>query len=325
MFSPNGGGSSAVSELTSREGYSSQGTVCNDTTEEVLKSRMSKRRKTGKDSSTTVKGNEQEDVNHSVLGGLKDPTLNSRVSGDEPEEIDGITHFKIPFNDKTIVCEKQGTAGDPKLIFTHGAGGGVANPATRDFCAGFATVDPVVAFQGTMNLQSRVKTFNATLDHEQGVSAIGGRSMGARAAVLTALDREEKPKALVLASWPLTTGKKGEKREPERREQILVDLPEGIDVLFIAGTKDVQCDLEQLEQLRAKMQAKSWLIQVEGADHGMSLKKKDGVKPVRVRTGALAAEWLRRRDDTNRLCAVSWDPDAEDVTCGGWTESGAGA
>lgn len=270
------------------------------------------------------------DLSHSVvLGGMKDPTLNSRVSGTETSQDDGIAHFTVPFGEKAIVCEKHSTSKSGKdgkdvaLIFTNGAGGGIANPATRDFAIGFGALDPMVCYQGTMNLQNRVKGFHAVMENVGGkVEAIGGRSMGARAAVLTALEREESVGALVLVSWPLLTGK-GE-REPERREQILIDLPEGIEVLFVLGTEDKQCPLKQFEEVRAKMKAKTFVVKVKGADHGMSLKHKGGVQAARRETGALSASWLKERVDMQQggHCSVEWNEDEGDVIVSEWRDTG---
>lgn len=263
------------------------------------------------------------DLSHSVLGGLKDPTLNSRISGSESNEEDGVQHFKIPFEDKAIVCERRGEGGEAALIFTHGAGGGVANPATRDFASGFAMTSPIVCFQGTMNLQSRIKTFHATIESQDAMeTAIGGRSMGARAAVATALEREKRPSALVLVSYPLTGGKKGEKREKDR-ENVLVDLPKQTDVLFVFGSEDVQCDRGLLNDVAQKMIARSWFLKVDGADHSMSLKDKSAVQRMRMWTGAIAARWLADRDATKRYCSISWNKTDSKVTYEDWHSDNA--
>ena len=269
-----------------------------------------------------------KDLNHSVLGGLKDPTLDSRVSGDEAEPEPGVQHISIPFNSQTIICERRSPqnqdskdAKPPALIFTHGAGGGIANPATQSFAAGFALVSPVACFQGTMNLKNRIKTFHATVEHEdaeaEGVAALGGRSMGARAAVITASEMEKTPEALVLVSYPLTGGKKGEKRD-EARQKILLDLPASVDVLFISGDGDAMCDLELLDEVVGKMKARCWRLIVKGADHGMSLRDKTGVPRVRMWTGIMAAHWLQERSASKRHCAISWNSDAGEISRQDW-------
>ncbi|KAF2166494.1 hypothetical protein M409DRAFT_54835 [Zasmidium cellare ATCC 36951] len=297
---------------------------------------MPKRKRPTNDSKTNTQNPQQNEAKDKpILGGLKDPTLNSRVSGtgtekEEPPDPDSaITHFTLPFNDKLIVCERHqppNSSDDenpPSLIFTHGAGGGIANPATRDFARGFGGVESVVCFQGTMNLVNRVKAFRAAVGGVGG-KVLGGRSMGARAAVLTALEMVDEggdvPEALVLVSWPLTAGKDG-KREPERREEILKDLPSGIDVLFVLGDRDVQCEMGLFEEVRRGMKARSWVLVVKGADHGMSLREKGGVEGMRMRMGEVAAKWLEERDDGRRACELEWNGKRGEVECSGWMSS----
>ncbi|KAK3700142.1 hypothetical protein LTR37_016145 [Vermiconidia calcicola] len=216
---------------------------------------------------------------------------------------------------KDIACERRSaTDNTPALIFTHGAGGGLSNPATALFADGFAEVSPVTMFKGNMNLKARVNSFQAVIGHEEAqASALGGRSMGARAAVLTAQESEAQTKALVLASYPMVGASKG-----DSREQILLDLPEGIDVLFISGSKDSMCDLKHLHKVVKKMKARSWICEVTDADHGMGLKPKVGEEPMRKHMGKLAAQWLLDRDEGKRYCTISWDKDEGEVTLSGW-------
>lgn len=167
-----------------------------------------------------------------------------------------------------------------------------------------------------MNLTSRVGMFRTLVSHhqeEQKESALvlGGRSMGARAAVLTTLELISEGveiQALVLVSYPLTASKNGkQEREFERREKILLDLPEKVDVLFVSGTRDVQCELETLRQVRKDMKAGSWIVEVRDADHGMGVVPKAGTENVGKLMGEAAAKWLLERDDGKRACEVYWD------------------
>ena len=264
-----------------------------------------------------------EDVQHAVHAGMEGghkpngKDAKARIDTDDP-----VTHFKIPFNEKEIICERRGGQSpgkQPKLIFTHGAGGGLTAPATKDFADGFADAADVVSFQGTMNLKSRVKAFHTVIEHEgvKSETALGGRSMGARAAVIEAIEGEQKTKALVLVSFPLVGGKKG-----DSREQILLDLPAGVDVLFISGDRDSMCNLAHLADVQAQMEARSWTVIVEGADHGMSWKWKDGVEAMRRKTGALAAEWLGDRDVSKQSRSLSWDEESGEVRCNDWANAG---
>nr|POE63604.1 hypothetical protein CFP56_04507 [Quercus suber] len=83
--------------------------------------------------------------------------------------------FSLPFPDKpdkSIPCIRQqpaeGGGGSPsgasapaRLVFTHGAGGGLTSAAVQDFSRGFAREAGLVCFQGTLHLGSRVKAFAA--------------------------------------------------------------------------------------------------------------------------------------------------------------------
>jgi hypothetical protein len=249
-------------------------------------------------------------------GAKRTKASNSKVQGSTADKTkDGVKSFTIPYKDKQIYCERRGEP-DSKadLIFTHGAGGGLSNPATALFADGFAEVSPVVVFQGTMNLKSRVSSFEAVVEQEDTTSiALGGRSMGARAAVVCSQQMPERVKALVLASYPLVGAQKG-----DVRDQILLDLPNDVDILFISGSNDSMCDMKQLKAVVKKMKASCWIAEVKGADHGMSLKSKAAVEPVRKYTGSLAAQWLKSRDEKARYCSISWDTDAKEVTSSGW-------
>jgi predicted alpha/beta-hydrolase family hydrolase len=270
---------------------------------------------------------------HDIVGGLKDPTGNTRSTGSAANNTDQVTHFQVPFNDKQIVCERHRAAKSTKkdngfsLVFTHGAGGGINNPATKDFVTGFASAasEDAISFQGTMNLVNRTKTFHAVLGSQGRARALGGRSMGSRAAVITATESEEnmRPEALVLVSYPLTSEKtakpkKGKENGADPRKQILLDLPKDVDVLFVIGSKDGMCGLDALNSVRKDMSAKSWVMEVKNADHGMSFTPKAGVQPVRLRTGALAAEWLEQRGQEKRYCSVEWTKEDGEVVVSGW-------
>ena len=226
--------------------------------------------------------------------------------------------FQIPFKPKAINCilssnkgseedaaEPQDT-GNPTLIFTHGAGGTLSSDGIANFSSGFATQSPVVCFKGNMNLTSRVKMFSEVMRNQNFATCLGGRSMGARAAVMAATPDTQQ---LVLASYPLHTNK-------ETRDQILLDIEPGVDVLFVIGDKDTMCDLSRLQTVRNKMKCKTWLLVVQGADHGMNMTPKSATATVGVKAGVIAAQWIMARDNKceGRL---SWD---QDVEWSGWTQ-----
>lgn len=109
--------------------------------------------------------------------------------------------------------------------------------------------------------------------------------MGARAAVTTLNDRGVKEGKLVLANYPLSAP------SGSLRDQILLDIHPGVEVLFISGDRDGMCDLTLLNQVRAKMKARSWLIVARGADHGISSNPKGTVEKVRECIATAAARW----------------------------------
>lgn len=119
--------------------------------------------------------------------------------------------------------------------------------------------------------------------------------MGARAAVIAASevleneeveDRDWIEVQLVLVSYPL----KGPK--DDLRDRILLMLPASVNVLFIIGDRDAMCPIDVLHTVRSKMTAKSQLVIVRGADHGMHVKPAKMEREVGEETGRLAAEWV---------------------------------
>jgi predicted alpha/beta-hydrolase family hydrolase len=220
--------------------------------------------------------------------------------------------FTVLMEQKEILCNRTGE-GPVLLIFTHGAGGTITSDGIANFSAGFSkdNTSSVICFQGNMNLKSRIKMFDAVHDnaiqtykHETPI-ALGGRSMGARAAVLAAM---EDTKCLILASYPLHTDK-------EVRDQILLDLPVDKDVLFISGDQDAMCDLDRLNEVREKMNAKTWLVRVRDADHGMNVKPKKATQAVGEECGELAVKWLHMRNENKTEREVWWGEDDQGEEC----------
>jgi predicted alpha/beta-hydrolase family hydrolase len=259
------------------------------------------------------------DSQQTVLGGMKgDSRLSRKPHASDSEH----PTFSIPFEAKEIICQRfpRDASAPSTLIFTHGAGGGIANPATALFAKGFAKDEgaSAVCFQGTMNLQSRVKTFHIVIDHESMSTrnlVLGGRSMGARAAVIAMKEKGATNGQLVLASYPLV-GQNG-----EIRDKILLDIEEGVNVLFISGDADNMCSIQQLNLVRSKMKASSWLIVIKGADHGMSLKAKDAVEAMRLYSGMAAARWAAGKGlkEGKTECVLRWDAHGRKVIEEEWT------
>lgn len=208
---------------------------------------------------------------------------------------------------------------DVTLIFSHGAGGDMSSDAVANFRDGFAPLRTIATFNGNMNLKSRVsmfKTVAATLEDKRRTTIFGGRSMGARAAILAAGEMaEDIGKLLVLVSYPLHTDK-------EVRDQLLLDLDESWEILFISGDHDSMCELRRLDAVRKKMKARSWLVVVEGANHGMTVKPNAGTREVGMMTGRVATGWAGDRDGTGTEGRISWSDDKEAIWSG-WSNEQA--
>ena len=168
-----------------------------------------------------------------------------------------------------------------------------------------------------MNLKSRVKMFNeviASKNFSRMPLCLGGRSMGARAAVMAATEHTNQ---LVLVSYPLHTAK-------ETRDQVLLDLPASIKVVFVIGNRDEMCDLERLEEVRRKMKCRTWRVVVQNADHGMNVKPKAGTLEVGRKTGVAVAMWLKASDVSLREGTICWNADKETAQWSGWSTGDAG-
>jgi len=216
----------------------------------------------------------------------------------------------IPGPKGDIACITSHPPTDPPvLIFTHGASGNLQTPSLWNFGDGFGRSKPILLFQGSMNLKSRTSMFTSIIAYLKPTSStpvtLGGRSMGARAAVMAALE-DKTIKTLILASYPLT-GQKG-----ATRDQILLELDEGVDVLFISGSKDSMCDLDELREVMKKMKARTWLREVEGADHGMAVKPNKHTAAVGKITGRVAATWMDERESLSRDEVLTWAEEVEE-------------
>lgn len=227
------------------------------------------------------------------------------------------TIYEVEYPKKPIKCilsskETLTENNKPDLIFTHGAGGTLQSDAIADFAEGFASSGhSILCFQGNMNLQSRVKMFKSVLEDQKDnkPTCIGGRSMGARAAIMASAGDMSQ---FVLVSYPLHT-------DTEVRDEILFNIPETARVLFISGDQDHMCHISRLDNVRKQMKCHSWRIIVQGADHGMAVKPKAATKPVGIKTGQVAAEWLRSTPSNEcHEGRISWNVDVEQVEWTGW-------
>lgn len=186
---------------------------------------------------------------------------------------------------------------------------------------------------GTSEADADGHVAEANADHKDkrapGI-VLGGRSMGSRAAILTATKLLESPipdsklslsKRLILVSYPLVAAK------GDVRDQILLDLPSDFAILFVIGSRDSMCPLDQLAKVRKAMKAKSWLVRVEDANHGMEVRPKKLTEKVVQETGHVAGMWLDGTEvDEERTEGRIWieEEDAVDakdvVKWSGWVK-----
>lgn len=112
-----------------------------------------------------------------------------------------------------------------------------------------------------------------------------GKSLGSRVGCHVAL--EESVAGLVCLGYPLV----GASARRPLRDAVLREL--STRILFVQGTRDALCPLDQLERVRAQMRAPSELHVVEGGDHSLAVPKRQ-----------LAAAGEQQADVDARACEV---------------------
>lgn len=144
----------------------------------------------------------------------------------------------------------------------------------RDFAARLGRLGDVESFDYPYQTMGRrapdplpklVRAHRAALESLQKVSerdvVLVGKSMGGRVGCHLALEPvKPAPLALVCLGYPLVAGKR-------MRDEVLLALE--TPVLFVQGTRDPMCPIEQLERVRQRMKARNHLHLVEGGDHSL--------------------------------------------------------
>ncbi len=106
------------------------------------------------------------------------------------------------------------------------------------------------------------EAFETALDRHGGPVVCVGRSMGGRIGCHLAVEGAPVA-ALVCLGYPLF----GQGDPNKRRDAVLIALR--TPVLFVQGTRDALCPLSELEQVRARMTARSSVHVVQGGDHSL--------------------------------------------------------
>lgn len=163
--------------------------------------------------------------------------------------------------------------GRPLLLFAPGAGAPSSSAWMRGWAARLGALGRVARFdypyvrEGRRTPDRLPELIRAHAEALASARAAGepvvlvGKSMGSR--VGCHLSLEVPVAALVCFGYPLR-GASG-----ALRDEVLLALR--TPVLFLQGTKDKLCPLDELEAVRTRMEAPSTLHRVEGGDHSLEV------------------------------------------------------
>lgn len=160
------------------------------------------------------------------------------------------------------------------FILAHGAGAPSSSPWMQRYRAALGRLGEVVSFDYDYIAQGRRAPDrlprlidrhrqvlrNTVRQHHQPVILIG-KSMGGRVGCHVSL--QEQVDALVCLGYPL----RGARSRAPVRDQVLKDLQ--TPILFVQGTRDSLCPLDQLDDVRARMTVRNELYVVESGDHSL--------------------------------------------------------
>lgn len=186
---------------------------------------------------------------------------------------------------------------EPVFLFAHGAGAPSSSAWMQAWARRLGTLGEVVTFDYPYMQQGRkapdkapvlLAAHRAAFDEIRRVHGarpviFAGKSMGSRMGVTLAgamhAAGEAGPVAVVCFGYPLRALHSG-----ALRDQVLRELR--TPILFVQGTRDNLCPLEDLAEARQAMVAPNDLFVVEGGDHSLALRKKDVIA-----SGRSQEEW----------------------------------
>lgn len=175
----------------------------------------------------------------------------------------------------------------PLILFAHGAGAPSAHPWMRRWAERLGTLGDVVTFdypymkagrRAPDRLPVLIEAHRAALDEARGRHdalrpvVLAGKSMGSRVGchLALALEQEATPvRALVCFGYPLRAAGSG-----ALRDEVLRALRR-TPVLFLQGSRDPLCPLDDLARLRGELATASALFVVEGGNHSLEAGKRD--------------------------------------------------
>ncbi|XP_065149342.2 testis-expressed protein 30 [Paramisgurnus dabryanus] len=195
-------------------------------------------------------------------------------------------NVRIPFEQKQLdgvfTVPADVSAGFAAMVMTHGAGGDM-HMAQLETLARVLARSGVLCLRFTckgLNLAYRIRAYRAVVDylktHERYTPNsifLGGRSMGARAAIavgrLMCEVQEDVVQGLLCLSFPLHPP--GQTHVHIQRSQDLCALSH-TPVMFISGTADNMCEQKLLENVMKLMQCPTDIHWVRGAGHGLTVR-----------------------------------------------------
>ena len=173
------------------------------------------------------------------------------------------------------------------LILTHGAGGNAHMPLLVALAEAFAGAGFVVlrcdlpfrqqrsfgpprpgdAARDRLGLKNAITAMRKFSSYSLRRLFVGGQSYGGRQASML-LAEEQLAGGLLLLSYPL--------HAPSRPDQLRIQhLPQiAVPVMFVHGTRDPFGTIDEIEAARKLIPAKTLLVPVEGAGHGLGFKGK---------------------------------------------------
>ena len=191
----------------------------------------------------------------------------------------------------------------PLIVFAHGAGASSSSAWMQRYREGLSRFAAVVTFDypymaaGRRSpdplprlLEAHREALTQARARHRGPVFLAGKSMGGR--VGCHLSSSEPVDGLVCLGYPLR-GQSG-----KLRDQVLLDLT--APVLFVQGSRDALCPLDELAKVRHRMNAPNELFVVEGGNHSLELGKRElarrGITQQELDASVCARieKWLRR-------------------------------
>jgi predicted alpha/beta-hydrolase family hydrolase len=169
--------------------------------------------------------------------------------------------------------------GERLILLAPGAGAPTSSAFMQRLAERLATLGAVEPFDYPYQLAGRrapdrrdvlVRAHHEALararaKHPGSSAVLVGKSMGSRMGCHVAVEAEDEPKALVCFGYPLSG------RGPER-QGVLLELR--TPILFVQGTRDPLCPLQDLARVRERMSAPNELFVVEDGDHSLKATKR---------------------------------------------------